>query len=100
MAQLQGLLVNTLPGMIKEAVAAEANAGRKAKVLNELKANAAVRIDDEILDTMELPALEGIAKSCGVSVDYSGTGAPGGDLNVNSDSSDDIPDMAEIDWSK
>jgi len=100
MAQLQGLLVNTLPGMIKEAVAAEANAGRKAKVLNELKANAAVRIDDVILDTMELPALEGIAKSCGVSVDYSGTGAPGGDLNVNSDSSDDIPDMAEIDWSK
>ena len=100
MGQLKDLMVNTLPGMIDSAVKAASTADRRTEVLAELKGNAAVRMDDAILETLELPALEGIAKSCGVSVDYSGAGGPRGDLNVNADSSDGIPDMPSIDWSK
>jgi len=100
MGQLKALLLNTVPEMIEKAVTAQSSATKADKIRSELKANAACQIPDEALDSLDLAALEGVAKGYVMSTDFSGNGGPreGEGLAANAEGA--VPDMPEIDWSK
>ena len=99
MNQLQTMLTDTLPGLIGKAVEAHGVQDSRSKLVAELKANAACSVPDEGLDGLDLNVLEGIARSCGVVVDYSGNGGPR--TNSLDDAEENAPpEMATVDWSK